>query len=85
MIFEQAVEVKMNSLREKVGQLPSIRASMLITEEDELMFEDGKISLGGGTESERSSLSEGGLEFYLQFYSSSQNQVFILAVSRWRV
>jgi len=49
----------MNAIREKVGKQPSIRASMLITEEDELMFEDGKFSVGGGTESERSSLSDG--------------------------
>ena len=51
--------MRLNAVRKKVGQQPSIRASMLITEEDELMFEQGKINYSAGTESERSSISEG--------------------------
>nr|CAB3260569.1 uncharacterized protein LOC100175529 [Phallusia mammillata] len=55
----QTVEGKINVLRKKCGQKPSDRASMLIDESTDMIFEDGVISFRDGTESERSSMSDG--------------------------
>nr|XP_002126530.1 uncharacterized protein LOC100175529 isoform X1 [Ciona intestinalis] len=55
----QVVENKINVVRNRCGQKPSVRASTLETDQcDDILFEDGGISLREETESERSSLSD---------------------------
>ena len=57
LVIPQEVENRINILRKKIGKKPSVRVSMLITPEDEILFEEGRILIP--TESEHSSLSDG--------------------------
>jgi len=60
VLFSQAVEDKINVLRKKCGQKPSDRTSMLIDDSNSLIHPGGEGSIvADGTESERSSLSDG--------------------------
>ena len=59
------MELKTNGLREKCGQEPSSRVSLLLPDDD-VTFEDGALSLGGKSESEKSFISDG--EVQLGFF-----------------